>query len=154
MAEGSVAAGLDAIAAGDPGFDARRFLDGARAAYEMIIHAFAAGDVDALRGLLAPEPLANFSRAIAERNAAGQKMAVTLVSLDAANIVEAAVRDATALVTVKFAAKMTSATTDRSGAVVDGSATRVVDHFDVWTFARPFASRNPNWLLSATEATH
>lgn len=151
---GRLAAGLDAIAAGDPAFDPQHFLSGARAAYEMIINAFAAGNVEALRGLLAPEPLANFTRAIAARNAAGQTMVVTLVSLDQVEIIEAGVRDATALVSVRFAAKMNSATSDRSGAVVEGSATRVADHVDVWTFSRPFASRNPNWLLAATEAPH
>jgi predicted lipid-binding transport protein (Tim44 family) len=153
-AGGSLAAGLDAVAAGDPTFDPRHFLEGAKAAYEMIINAFAAGNVEALRGLLAPEPFANFSRAIAERNAAGQKMVVTLVSLDKADIVEAGVRDAMALISVKFGSKMNSSTTDSTGAVIDGSATRVVDHVDVWTFARPLGARNPNWLLNATEATH
>ena len=56
----ALARGLDAVAAGDPSFDAQHFLAGARAAYEMIINAFAAGDGEALRRLLAPEPLANF----------------------------------------------------------------------------------------------
>jgi predicted lipid-binding transport protein (Tim44 family) len=146
--------GLDAIAAGDPGFDARHFLDGARAAYEMIINAFAAGDVEALRGLLAPEPLANFTREIAARQAAGRRMVVTLVSLDAAEIVAAGARNGLAQITVRFASKMNSATTDAKGAVVEGSATEVADHIDVWTFERPLASRNPNWLLAATEAHH
>ncbi len=151
---GKLAAGLDAVAGGDPTFDPQHFLAGARAAYEMIINAFAAGNVEALRGLLAPEPLANFTNAIAARNAAGRTMVVTLVSLDKAEIVEAGVRDALASISVKFASKMNSATTDRSGAVVEGSATQVADHVDVWTFARPLASRDPNWRLAATEAPH
>src|SRR5947209_9000092 len=87
---GNLARGLDAIAAGDPGFDPQQFLAGARAAYEMITKAFAAGDIEALRGLLAPEPLANFSRAIEARRSAGLKMQVTLVSIDRAEIVDAA----------------------------------------------------------------
>ena len=45
-------------------------------------------------------------------------------------------------------------TTDASGAVVEGSPTEVADHVELWTFARAFASRDPNWLLTATEATH
>ena len=40
----AAAAGLDAIAAAEPGFDAKHFITGARAAYEMIVTAFAAGD--------------------------------------------------------------------------------------------------------------
>ena len=37
----ALAAGLDAIARGRPDFDAKHFLTGARAAYEMIVTAFA-----------------------------------------------------------------------------------------------------------------
>src|SRR5437660_5277116 len=36
--------GLDAMAAAEPGFDARAFLAGAKSAYEMIVTAFAKGD--------------------------------------------------------------------------------------------------------------
>lgn len=150
----ALARGLDAVAAGDPSFDAQHFLAGARAAYEMIINAFAAGDGEALGRLLAPEPLANFLRAIEARKAAGQRMVVTLVSIDSAEIVDAGVQNATAQVAVKFKAKMNSVTTDPSGRVVEGSATEVAEHVDVWTFARAFAARDPNWLLAATEATH
>ncbi len=146
-----LARGLDAIAASDSSFDAQHFLVGARAAYEMIIEAFAAGNLDALRGLLAPEPFANFSRAIAARKAAGQTMAVTLVSLDKADIVDAGARGGEAMVKVRFVSKMTSVTRDALGSVVDGSPTRVDDHIDIWTFARPLGSQNPNWLLAATE---
>jgi len=150
----ALARGLDAVAAGDPSFDAQHFLAGARAAYEMILNAFAAGDGEALRRLLAPEPLANFMRAIEARKAAGQRMVVTLVSIDNAEIVEAGVQNGVAQVAVKFGAKLNSVTTDPSGHVVEGSATEVADHVDVWTFARSLASRDPNWLLAATEATH
>ena len=151
---GNLARGLDAIAAADPSFDAQQFLGGACAAYEMITKAFADGDIEALKRLLAPEPFANFSRAIEARRAAGQKMLVTLVSIDRAEIVDAAAPNGVAQVAVKFAAKMSSATTDAAGAVLDGSPTAVADHVEVWTFARPCAARDPNWLLTATEATH
>ena len=39
-----LAAGLDTIVGADPNFDAKHFLTGARAAYEMIVNAFAEGD--------------------------------------------------------------------------------------------------------------
>jgi len=150
----ALARGLDAVASGDPSFDANHFLTGARAAYEMIINAFAAGNTDMLGGLLAPEPLANFSRAIEARRAAGQTMRVTLVSLDSVKIVEAETRNNTALIAVRYLAKMTSVTTDAAGAVVEGSPTEVADHNEVWTFSRPLGSRDPNWRLVSTEAAH
>src|SRR5438067_542175 len=51
----AVAAGLDAIAAADSSFDAKHFITGARAAYEMIVTAFASGDRRQLRSLLSRE---------------------------------------------------------------------------------------------------
>ena len=153
-AGGALARGFDAIAAGDPSFSPASFLGGARSAYEMIIMAFSAGDLATLRRLLGPEPFANFARAIEARNAAGRKMATTLIAIDRAEIVEAAVQGGAAIVAVKFAAKLNSATTDAAGAVVEGSANEVADHIEVWTFQRELAARDPNWLLTATEATH
>ena len=51
--------GLDSIAAADPAFNVASFINGAKAAYEMIIAAFASGDRTVLRNLLSPR----FSRA-------------------------------------------------------------------------------------------
>ena len=70
--------GLDAIAAADKGFPAQAFLSGARAAYDMVVHAFAAGDSATLRGLMAPEAFANFDAAIRARAAAGHTMTTTV----------------------------------------------------------------------------
>jgi predicted lipid-binding transport protein (Tim44 family) len=149
-----LAAGLDAILAAEPGFTAGDFLSGARAAYEMIIVAFAAGDLATLRRLLTPDALANFATAIQARKAAEQTTKTTLVSIDAAELVDARVVGTTATLAVRFAAKLVSATSDRAGAVVEGSTTTVVDHLDVWTFTRQLGARDPNWQLSATEAVH
>jgi predicted lipid-binding transport protein (Tim44 family) len=150
----TVAAGFDAIAAADRGFAPAGFLSGARSAYEMVVGAFAAGDMPTLRRLLAPDVLANFDKAIRARQAAGQTMTTTLVSIDSADIVEARLAGSVATVAVRFAAKLASATRDASGAVVEGSASEVVDHLDIWTFTRDVGSRDPNWLLAATQTVH
>jgi predicted lipid-binding transport protein (Tim44 family) len=149
-----LAQGFDAIAAREPQFSPEGFLGGARGAYEMIVGAFAAGDTAALRRLLAPEALANFAGAIEARKAAGQTMKTTLVSIDKAEIVEARVTGRDAWIGVRFATKLISATMDAAGAVVDGSPTEVADHVDIWSFSRPVGSRDPNWLLTATETVH
>jgi predicted lipid-binding transport protein (Tim44 family) len=149
-----VAAGFDAIAAVDSSFAPDSFLSGARTAYEMIVGAFAAGDLSTLRRLLAPEVLANFEKAIRDRVAAEQTMTTTLVSIDAASVVEARLVGTVASVAVRFAAKLASVTRDKAGAAVDGSANDVVDHLDVWTFTRDVAAGDPNWLLAATQTVN
>ena len=146
-----VAAGLDAIAAADPAFAADTFVSGARTAYEMIVGAFAVGDLSTLRRLLAPDVLANFEKAIRARVAAEQTMTTTLVSIDSTDVVDARLAGSIASIAVRFAAKLVSVTRDKVGAAVEGSPNDVVDHLDVWTFTRDVASRDPNWLLAATQ---
>src|SRR5205085_4986063 len=65
---GSAAAvGLDAVLAQDPSFDPAHFLTGARAAYEMIVTAYAQGDRRTLKNLLSKEVYDGFETAIKER---------------------------------------------------------------------------------------
>ncbi len=152
VAEPDAWSGLDAIAAADRTFTPEGFLSGARGAYEIIVHGFAAGDSATLRGLMAPDAFANFDTAIRARAAAGHTMSTTVVAIDAATIVSAALAGANAQVGVRFASKLASVTRDGAGTVVEGSPTEVADHLDLWTFGRDVRSRDPNWQLTATQA--
>jgi predicted lipid-binding transport protein (Tim44 family) len=146
------AAGLDAVKTADPGFDAQHFLAGARAAYEMIVTAFAQGDRRALKGLLSREVYEGFEAAIREREVRGERIETRFVSIDKAEIAGAELRGRVAQVTIRFVSQLVSVTHDRSGAVIEGSPDKVTDVTDVWTFARDISSRDPNWKLVATEA--
>ncbi len=148
----AVWSGLDAIAGADRSFSPQAFLSGARGAYDMVVHAFAAGDSDALKSLMSPEAFANFESAIHARADAGHTMSTTVVSIDNATIVGARLVAATAQLEVRFSAKLASVTRDAQGEVVDGSPDTVVEHIDRWTFARDVRSRDPNWQLTATES--
>jgi predicted lipid-binding transport protein (Tim44 family) len=148
----TVAAGLDAIAGAEPGFDAKHFITGARAAYEMIVTAFAGGDRRQLRSLLSREVFDGFDAALNERERRSETAESRFVSIDGSTITAAELRNRTAQITVRFVSKLISATRDRAGAVIDGSADKVTDVTDVWTFARDISSRDPNWKVVATEA--
>jgi predicted lipid-binding transport protein (Tim44 family) len=147
-----VAAGLDAIITADGSFDAKHFLAGARAAYEMVVTAFAEGDRRTLKNLLSREVFEGFEAAITERERRGEKAETRFVSIDTAEIVGAELRGRSAQITVRFVSKLISVTRDRSGAVIDGNPEKVTEVTDVWTFARDVSSRDPNWKLIATEA--
>jgi predicted lipid-binding transport protein (Tim44 family) len=147
-----VAAGLDAIAGADPSFDIKHFVTGARAAYEMIVTAFAEGDRRQLRNLLSREVFEGFDTAISERERQSQTAETRFVSVDGSTITAAESRGRTAQITVRFVSKLISATRDRAGAVIEGNAEKVTDVTDVWTFARDVSSRDPNWKVVATEA--
>ena len=147
-----VAAGLDAIAGADSSFDGKHFLTGARAAYEMIVNAYAEGDRRALKNLLSREVSDNFETAINEREKRGETMESRFVAIDKAEIAGAELRGKTMQITVRFVSQLVSVTRDKTGAVIDGNADKVTDITDVWTFARDVSARDPNWKLIATEA--
>jgi predicted lipid-binding transport protein (Tim44 family) len=143
--------GLDAIAAADSSFEVKSFIEGARAAYEMILTAFAAGDKKTLRDLLASEVFDGFASAITARESRGEKIEMSFVSIEKSQIDDAHMRGETAQVTVRFNSKLITSTRDRDNKVVDGNPEKVVDNTDIWTFARDARSRDPNWKLIATE---
>jgi len=149
-----LAAGLDAIALADGGFDAAEFREGAKSAYEMIVTAFAQGDRRTLKDLLSKEVYDGFVGAIAEREKRGERVETTFVSIDKAEYVEAQLKGRQAQVTMRFLSKLITATYDKANAVIDGAADKVVDVTDVWTFAREAGTRDPNWKLVATESGH
>ncbi|GGE28873.1 calcium-binding protein [Agaricicola taiwanensis] len=153
VAPGSGAeAGLDAIAAADRRFDAESFLQGAKAAYEMIVTAFAQGNRRELKPLLATEVFESFSSVIADRESRGETAETTFVSIDKAEITDAELKGRQANVTVRFVSQLISATRNKAGEVIDGNAESVIEVVDVWTFAHDVGSSDPNWKLIATES--
>ena len=151
--EGSpVACGLDAIVAAEPTFDVKIFREGAKAAYEMIVTAFAQGDRKTLKGLLSRDVFEGFEQAISAREQKGEVVNTTFVSVNKADILNVDLQKNVAQITVRFASKLITATYDVDGKIIDGAADAVVDVGDTWTFSRTLRGRDPNWLLIATEA--
>jgi predicted lipid-binding transport protein (Tim44 family) len=146
----TLAAGLAALRRADPGFDPGRFLEGARAAFTMIVEAFARDDVAALRPLLGQDVHRAFATAIEERRTAGETLETRILRLDDADIVRAGVDGPTAHVTVKFVSRQINVTRAQDGSVVDGDPEHPSEKIDTWTFARDTRSADPNWLLVAT----
>jgi predicted lipid-binding transport protein (Tim44 family) len=148
----ALAASLDAIVRADKNFDSKHFIAGARAAYEMIVNAFAAGDRRALKSLLSREVYDGFEGAIREREQRGETVESKFVAIASSDIINAEQRGRVAQVTIRFVSQLISVTRSRNGAVVDGNPDKVSDVTDIWTFARDVSSSDPNWKLVATEA--
>jgi predicted lipid-binding transport protein (Tim44 family) len=148
----AVASGLDAILAADPTFDAEHFITGARAAYEMVVSAFASGERRQLRELLSRDVYDGFDAHIGQREGRGETLETKFVSIDSSTITAAELRARSAQITVRFVSKLISTTRDRNGAVIDGDAERIADVTDIWTFARDVTSRDPNWKVVGTES--
>lgn len=146
----TVAGGLTALRRADPSFDAGRFLEGARAAFTMIVEAFARGDTAALRPLLGEEVHRAFATAIEARRAAGEALETRILRLDDADIVRAGRNGPMARVTVKFVSRQINVTRASDGSVVDGDPEHPSEKIDTWTFARDTRAADPNWVLVAT----
>lgn len=151
-ADDKLGAGLTQIQLADSAFDPEGFLNGARAAFEMVVHAFATGDTGTLRSLLSDEVLTSFQAAIKARLEKGETLETTVVSTKSAEILEASLQDRIANVTIKFMTEQINVTRDTAGNVVEGDPNRVTEITDLWTFARDTRSRDPNWKLVETRS--
>jgi predicted lipid-binding transport protein (Tim44 family) len=150
LTEGKVKTGLTQVRLADPNFDLNGFLAGARAAFEMIVQAYAAGDKEALRPLLADDVFAGFAGAIDQRSADGHTLDTQLMAIESAEVVEAGMQGSVARISVRFASEQVNVVRDADGKEVDGDSTTAEEVVDIWTFERDTQSRDPNWTLVET----
>lgn len=143
--------GVRALLAADPSFDVARFLEGAGAAYRMILEAFWKGDLEAIRPHTDKHVYETFASAVEQRDKDGLKLENRLVALDPPLIVEAEVDNGSAEVTVRFEADIAAVTRNAEGEVVAGSMSDAIQSRERWTFRRELRSANPNWLLIETD---
>ncbi len=143
--------GVRALLAADPQFDVARFLEGAKAAYRMILEAYWSGDLETMKPHVDGHIFDTFATAVREREGLGLKLDNRLVVIEQAVISGAEVSKSEALVTVRFEADIAAVTRNATGEVVAGSLSDAVQTRDRWTFRRDVASRDPNWLLVETD---
>jgi predicted lipid-binding transport protein (Tim44 family) len=134
--------GLAAVRARDPAFEVGSFLNGARQAYEMIVTAFARGDRDTLRPLLAPQVMDNFEQAIATRETEGRTEDVQFFHPPRADLEKVDVSGDVGRAMVRFLAEFRSRSKGPEGEAVDDRRTA-----ELWTFERNLRGRDPNWTL-------
>ncbi len=143
--------GVRALLASDPQFDVARFLEGAKAAYRMILEAFWCGELEEVRPFVDPEVYATFAAAVADREAAGHKLDNRLVAIEHALIAAANVEGKVATLAMRFEADIAAVTRNSAGEVVAGSLSDAVQTRDRWTFRRDLAGQDPNWILVETD---
>ncbi|EJF76151.1 Tim44/TimA family putative adaptor protein [Bartonella birtlesii] len=143
--------GLRALCKIDSHFSPQFFIKGARAAYEIIVTAFARGDRDKLKKLLSQDVFESFCAAIEERENNNERIQFTFVGINKIEFVSAAVQDKDEFITVRIISEMISVTYNEQGERIDGDPDVIVEVRDVWTFVRNSLSSDPNWKLFATE---
>ena len=143
--------GVRALLAADPSFDVARFLEGAQAAYRLILESFWKGDLDAMRPHVDAHVFETFSDAVDQRTKDGLVLDNRLVTIDQAVIAGAELDKKIALVTVRFEADIAAVTRNSEGDVVAGSLSDAIQTRDRWTFRRDIGAADPNWQLVETD---
>jgi len=144
--------GLDALRQADRSFSEKDFLNGAAAAFQMILNAYAEGDLANLKRLLSYDLLQSFTQSVQQRAKEGELLSITLDELRDVKIVDAKVFDNTASVTVEFQSTQTRVLSDKDGNTIEDEDTGTRDLIDIWTFERDLTLDDPNWKLAETES--
>ncbi|MXO92225.1 Tim44/TimA family putative adaptor protein [Erythrobacter arachoides] len=148
----AVERGLRDIAAADRRFELLPFMEGAKAAYEVILEAFWRGDKEELKELCDDDVYASFATAIDERDSLGHTLDNRLIRIEESTVHSAVLDGHMARIAVRFVADIASVTRDTDGTLIGGSLDDAIESRDVWTFMRDVRNTDPNWLLDETDA--
>ena len=144
--------GLDALRQIDRNFSDKEFIVGAKSAFELILTAYAEGDLAQLRRLLGYDLLKSFTSSIENRIAAKESLSITLDELREASILNVSVIDQMASITMHFHSVQTRVAKDKNGEPIDSEDTDAREFTDIWTFERDLTLSDPNWKLTETES--
>jgi predicted lipid-binding transport protein (Tim44 family) len=146
----AVSLGLARIRERDPDFDPAFFLRGAGRAFEMVLGAYARGDLPALEGLLSPEVLESFAEDIARRRRLGERLDIELLRFKEVRIVRAGHENGRALISVRFVTEQARTLHDSEGRRIEGDPDRIEEAADLWTFSQDPGADGGAWPVVET----
>lgn len=145
--------GIQELGKLDPTFKEDEFLSGAKAAFPLILNSFSDGDLGSLRRYVGFDLYEEFSNAIHQRDAAGEKLKIDIVKINDIQLLDAEVSNGIASVTVKFNSVQTRLLTDANDIEIEDDSMSNESVDDIWVFERDIKSRDPNWKLVETGTT-
>ena len=128
-----------------------RFLQGATIAFHKIVEAYAEGDAPTLEKLLDGPLLETFKEAIEKREKAKKKLEVDIARIVTAEMIDNREEKGKVYITVRFVSEQCLVTRNAKGKILEGDPDQYITVTDIWTFARPLTSSDPNWQLVATQ---
>ena len=137
----------------DTSFKDEEFLNGAKAAFPLILNSFSEGDLGNLRRYVGFDLYEEFSSAIHQRESTGEKLKINIEKIDDIQLLDAEVSDGIASITVKFSSVQTRTLTDANDIEVEDDSMSSESIEDIWIFERDIRSKDPNWKLVETGAT-
>ena len=118
-------------------FNHKKFLEGAKGAFEIIINAFNKGDKKTLKRLVTEGVFKSFEAAIDAKNINPDYQ---FYSLNIERIEKVFVEENRIKICIKFISEQFK----------NNDENTVVKKQDSWTFEKAISSKDPNWLLSST----
>ena len=143
-----VSDGLNKIKLIDPTFSTSEFIGGSKAAYSMIIEAFAEGDKETLKSLLTSKVYKVYINEINTREKSKYKQVTDLVRLSESTIKSIKVSGKIATIEVVYKAELSSALFDDDNKLIKGDPDILALISETWSYKKDLTSNNYNWLLS------
>jgi len=131
-------------------FDFNHFIGGVGFAFPMIIEAFAGGDRETLRDLLAPDVYNAFDRAIAEREARGEIIETSVKDIEKIDVLGADIKNDMILITLRFCAREICIIRNAAGEIISGDPNESTVMIDIWVFGQSVKEGSPEWYLYET----
>ena len=143
---------LEKILYFDKNFLTKKFLEGAKIAFQSIIETYAKGEINKIKNLLSSNVFSAFSNEIKSRAKKKHSLEHTLISLKSADIKKMDVKSSIADIVVKFVSEQVNLLKNKKGKILSGNDEYIENHIDYWTFSKDLKSTNPNWKLVVTKS--
>ena len=124
------------------------FLKGAKAAYEMIVNAFASADKKTLKDLTSPDVYKSFVAVLDDRKNKKLLNQFTFIGIKKAKIENIDKKDSFYTVKTRFVSEIISCVKDTNNNIIEGSSDEIQTVNDVWCFSKDLNSDDPTWLLT------
>lgn len=131
-------------------FDFNHFIGGVGYAFPMVIEAFAKGNKETLKSILAEPVYAAFDGAIEARIKRGESVETEVKAIEKIDVLEAVERNKMIFITVRFVARETCVIRDAQEKIISGEPDRTTQMIDVWVFGKDLSSDTPEWYLYET----
>ena len=130
----------------------KKFLKGAKIAYETIITDFSDSDnkLVASKPLLSKKIYDQFKEALQDRESKGQFAEITFIGIKSAAVKNHKKIENSLEVTVDFVSEIITCVKDKEKKIISGDSKKVKIVYDTWVFSKDLKSTNPNWLLIDT----
>ena len=143
---------LEKICYFDKNFSTKKFLLGAKNAFQTIIQSYAKGEINKIKHLLSTNVFSTFSKEVISRAKKKYILEHSLISLKSAGIEKINVKSSIADIAVKFVSEQVNLLKNKKGKILKGNDEYIENHTNYWTFSKDLKSSNPNWKLVLTKA--